>query len=260
MMNYRNPLRPNRAAATGGGGFTLIELLVVIAIIAILAAILFPVFAKARERARQTSCLNNLKQLGIASYQYLQDWDDCYPWSRFPSVPSGPATPNANYSWKNALYNTGALKTLDVYRCPSNDQATLMDENNGPIRFPISYAVNGAVFAEYLNGTTCCPPDAYARGALTLSDVKDPAGIVWIQEVRTPYADLHPVAFTWGVDSSTGHGPYMTHGKMMNLLFADTHAKAMKLVTTFVPKQMWSEEDEQKTFDNYAKTLLPEYR
>lgn len=60
-------------------GFTLIELLVVIAIIAILAAILFPVFAQAREKARQTTCVSNLKQIGTAFMMYVQDYDETYP-------------------------------------------------------------------------------------------------------------------------------------------------------------------------------------
>src|SRR5947209_16578789 len=62
-------------------GFTLIELLVVIAIIAILAAILFPVFAQAREKARQVTCLSNLRQVGMATQMYMQDHDETVPWS-----------------------------------------------------------------------------------------------------------------------------------------------------------------------------------
>ena len=64
-------------------GFTLIELLVVIAIIAILAAILFPVFSRARESARKTACLSNMKQIGTALMMYCQDWDEAFPLNRF---------------------------------------------------------------------------------------------------------------------------------------------------------------------------------
>ncbi|MGI4791247.1 MAG: type II secretion system protein [Janthinobacterium lividum] len=65
-------------------GFTLIELLVVIAVVAILAALLFPVFAKVRERGRQTACLSNLRQLSLATFQYAQDSDDRYPYGGDP--------------------------------------------------------------------------------------------------------------------------------------------------------------------------------
>lgn len=70
-------------------GFTLIELLVVIAIIALLAAILFPVFAQAREAARQSSCLNNTKQFGAATMLYVQDYDEFYPITAYPEFSSG---------------------------------------------------------------------------------------------------------------------------------------------------------------------------
>jgi prepilin-type N-terminal cleavage/methylation domain-containing protein len=82
-------------------GFTLIELLVVIAIIGILAAILFPVFARARENARRTSCISNVKQLGLAAVQYVQDYDSKYPprqvWDVVPALP-GPT--RASLSWR----------------------------------------------------------------------------------------------------------------------------------------------------------------
>src|SRR5947209_2741852 len=90
-------------------GFTLIELLVVIAIIAILAAILFPVFAQARESARKTACLNNCKQWGLAVRMYLQDWDDMYPmaWND-----------RAEYGFDTMLFPY--IKNKAVYDCPSN--------------------------------------------------------------------------------------------------------------------------------------------
>src|SRR4029079_401238 len=88
--------------------FTLIELLVVIAIIAILAAILFPVFAQARDKARAASCLSNCKQIGIAVMQYTQDWDEHYPLTTYP-MPEN--------SWTDTMQPY--IKNRALFRCPS---------------------------------------------------------------------------------------------------------------------------------------------
>src|SRR3569623_1771022 len=98
-------------------GFTLIELLVVIAIIAILAAILFPVFAQAREAARRSSCLSNTKQFGSGTMLYVQDYDEYYPMSLY----------NTNVGGKKAFSVYDALqpyiKNSGVLACPSESQA-----------------------------------------------------------------------------------------------------------------------------------------
>jgi prepilin-type N-terminal cleavage/methylation domain-containing protein/prepilin-type processing-associated H-X9-DG protein len=109
-------------------GFSLIELLVVIAIIAILAAILFPVFARARESARTSSCLSNTKQISLAIMQYLQDYDEKFPvaamnltWGGVekPDTPWGPYK-NAYAGWDHQIYPY--VKNAQVFRCPSKDE------------------------------------------------------------------------------------------------------------------------------------------
>ena len=95
--------------------FTLIELLVVIAIIAILAAILFPVFARARENARRASCQSNLKQLALGITQYTQDYDESFPLSTTDTLVYTPG--GTNIGWADGIYPY--VKSLQVYQCPS---------------------------------------------------------------------------------------------------------------------------------------------
>ncbi len=103
-------------------GFTLIELLVVIAIIAILAAILFPVFARAREKARQTSCLSNLKQIGLGILMYSQDYDEMWlahyrgPASSAVDYPGGGTSTGLMWYWAVYPY----VNNVQIFSCPSD--------------------------------------------------------------------------------------------------------------------------------------------
>jgi prepilin-type N-terminal cleavage/methylation domain-containing protein/prepilin-type processing-associated H-X9-DG protein len=113
-------------------GFTLIELLVVIAIVAIIAALLFPVFAKVRENARRASCAANLKQLMLGFTQYTQDADDNFPqWKWAHSNIAGDTDPNdATTFWINAIYPY--VKSTGIYQCPdASSQAASVTNLNG---------------------------------------------------------------------------------------------------------------------------------
>ena len=144
-------------------GFTLIELLVVIAIIAILAALLFPVFAKAREKGRQSACTSNMKQLGLAVLQYAQDYDE-FPPSGIIMGLASPAggTPNWNVTadtlgqgWANQLYTY--IKSTGVYVCG--------DDPNGRVgtNYPISYAYNNNLLLGTANDTSGARPGSLAQ-------------------------------------------------------------------------------------------------
>jgi len=125
-----------------GLGFTFIELLVVIAIIALLAAILFPAFGRARENARRTTCQSNLKQIGLGVMQYLQDYDECYPLAIYGSA-------NDGTGW--AVSVQPYLKSLGVYQCPSDRTDP---SNNKSLEGYTDYWYNAALS---WNGSTGTP-------------------------------------------------------------------------------------------------------
>ena len=120
-------------------GFTLIELLVVIAIIAILAAILFPVFAKAREKARQASCQSNEKQIGLGLIQYIQDNDETFPGGAIPGAvaypPGGGGGTGAGAGWAGEI--SPYVKSPQLFKCP--DDNTPGGTNAGYTSYPVSY-------------------------------------------------------------------------------------------------------------------------
>ena len=164
-------------------GFTLIELLVVIAIIAILAAILFPVFAKAREKARQASCASNEKQLGLAIIQYVQDNDETYP-------PAGLQPTNGNYqSWQSSVYPY--VKSVQVYRCPDNTQ-TGTDGNTlglAPNQLSNDYGGNSTGSKPILascdySGSACKDSSGNAISPTTLAAVASPASVILVCEAN----------------------------------------------------------------------------
>lgn len=124
------PIHP-RASKSKLKGFTLIELLVVIAIIAILAAILFPVFARARENARRASCQSNMKQLGLAMMQYTQDYDERHP-AGLPA-PAG----WKGIGWAGML--NPYVKSSQIFSCPDDQNST---GNPAAKTYAISYAFN----------------------------------------------------------------------------------------------------------------------
>ena len=130
MQNLFTTRRPAASHVAAKSAFTLIELLVVIAIIAILAAILFPVFARARENARRSSCQSNLKQIGLGIMQYTQDYDEYFPCG----------TDNYGDGWAGQIYPY--VKSVQIYVCPSDATPSA---NVNSVVFQCSYFMNRAL-------------------------------------------------------------------------------------------------------------------
>jgi prepilin-type N-terminal cleavage/methylation domain-containing protein/prepilin-type processing-associated H-X9-DG protein len=213
-------------------GFTLIELLVVIAIIAILAAILFPVFAKAREKARQITCLSNEKQLGLAFTQYEQDNDETVP----------PAHWNNEQGWAGEIYPY--VKSTGAYTC-ADDPTQTVHNSDGTTATPVSFAMNDGLS---VNGG--CPLSLMNAPSLTvllLETRNSPVVVTQTDEDTANYTAKPPTSWEscdadggdyngwWGGSTNTyyatgvfpGEGFTSTpaHGMGANYLLCDGHAK-----------------------------------
>ncbi len=210
---------------TRSRGFTLIELLVVIAIIAILAAILFPVFARAREKARQTTCLSNLKQISIGWMMYASDYDETVMPVEIPS--SG----DVKYYWWTAFNSATSTRIDDgglIYPYMKNDQISVCPSFSNDLRTDVGltgYAYN----YHYLSPLAYNPDWSYEVVPTSLAAIQSPAETV-------TFADSARVSFTDGVTlegntyleppSHDYPGFHGRHNGVGNIAFADGHAKA----------------------------------
>ena len=188
-------------------GFTLIELLVVIAIIAILAAILFPVFQKVRENARRTACLSNLKQIGLAVVQYQQDADE--------KAPGGRSGAGTGEGWAGEIYLY--VKSTQVFKCPDDSGADLNASSYGynlnatqPSPVCLAAANGGAYPPLCTDGTT-------SGNGRALSDFNAPASTVLLFEVANSryYSVATDLDTPYGA-SAAGNGLYVPHGYYNN--------------------------------------------
>ena len=211
--------------------FTLIELLVVIAIVAILAAVLFPVFASAKEAAKASACLSNLKQLGTGTQLYLGDWDD----RMFFRASTSAATTRSNVAIPNS--ENGAKwwnmiapyeRSRDLYRCPSDPGPKPQPDAAGVLGVPLSYVANAA--AESLDA----------------SSVDRTADVILLGEKWDKNAAGSVVGETWlegfGDEGDMGEDPARPghmrafadrHARAMNASYFDGHAKRVR------PAQIW---------------------
>ncbi len=194
-------------------GFTLIELLVVIAIIAILAAILFPVFARAREKARQASCLSNTKQLGLAFMMYASDYDETIP----PTY-LGNWRADAPTEWPDLIYPY--VKNAQVFACPSEHWALNLVVMR-PV--PLSYGMN-MEFGYSAPGVPLARIDKPAETIL-IAD----SGPHWLSNHSGP-CNGHTKYINWArqIDEWTCYYVYLRHNETANVAFCDGHSKAEK--------------------------------
>lgn len=229
--------------------FTLIELLVVIAIIAILAAILFPVFAQAREKARSVSCLSDTKQIGLSLQMYTQDFDETIPQAYYYVSANG----IGRMHWSKML--TPYTKNDDIFACPSDISPT-------PIGFSGGFPDAQAPRVSYIPNYAVLP--AWDAMPVSLAAIGAPAGVIAFAEKRNyvctkqtktyagvaPFVQLSAVPMVWRYLSfeevaaglagcstgGLGRVDYKRHQEGSNYAFLDGHSKWMRMEQTIPGK------------------------
>ncbi|MCB8932606.1 MAG: prepilin-type N-terminal cleavage/methylation domain-containing protein [Fimbriimonadaceae bacterium] len=210
--------------------FTLIELLVVIAIIAILAAILFPVFAQVKAAAKKTMCISNGKQIGIALYLYVGDYDDSLPMANYPNTFVGPPFTEFGFdagagagepAWADLIQPYS--KNLQIFKCPVDDSGTPGNVPGAPLSYGLNYyfyKLRGGVSRFSLTGGS-------------MSEIATPASKIYIAETASGSGReiLRPDRYL-GFERHSGGSTY---------IYADTHARYHKMPQWWkdIPSSVW---------------------